>query len=123
MRICATILLGAAIGLCSGCGKSDEDPSGYWYNPDRTLAQAIHEVRQCVEASRLQAGLSQGSPRLPRSSDKAGADTAEYKAFSDCMHDKGYRRLREESLGEDVRTARVPAIGGPEPIAGKEPSR
>jgi len=122
MRICAMILLGIAIGLCSGCGKGDQDPSGYWYNPDRTLVQAIHDVRGCVEASRLQAGVSEASPRLPRSSDKAGADAAAYKAFSDCMHDRGYRRVREDSLGADVQTVRVPAIGGPEPVAGKEPS-
>jgi len=121
MRMFAMVLLGVAIG-CSGCGKGDEDPAGYWYNPDRSLAQAIHDVRQCVEASRLQTGLGEGSARLPRSSDKAGADTAAYRAFSDCMHDKGYRRVREESLGPKVETLRVPAIGGPEPVAGKEPS-
>ena len=121
MRIYAMILLGVAIGLCSGC-SSDQYPSGYWYNPDRTLAQAVHDVRGCVEASRLQAGLSEGGPRLPRSSNKAGADAAAYKAFSDCMHDRGYRRVRGDSLGAGVQTMRIPAIGGEEPVAGKESS-
>jgi hypothetical protein len=121
MRMCAMILLGLAIGLCSGCG-GDQDRSGYWYNPDRTLVQAIHDVRGCVEASRLRASLSEGGPQLPLNSAKDGADAAAYKAFSDCMHNRGYRRVREDSLGADVQTARVPAIGGVEPVAGKESS-
>jgi len=121
MRICTMVLLGVAIG-CSGCGKGDEDPAGYWYKPERSLAQAIHDVRQCVEGARLQQGLkdSGSRPALGSSSSKAEANTKAYETFSDCMHSRGYRRVREESLPPEAQTMRVPAFSEPEPVAGKE---
>jgi hypothetical protein len=109
MRMCAIVLLGVA-ACCGGCGPKDDDPSGYWYNPDQSLTTAVHDCRQCLREARLQAGIG-----------TVGA--AGQEIFDDCMHARGYRRVSEDALGPDTETIQVPALGGTEPVAGRQSGR
>jgi hypothetical protein len=109
MRMCAIVLLGVVI-WCGGCGPDNEDPSGYWYNPDRPLTTAVHDCRQCLHDARFQGAIGTVGP-------------AEQKIFEDCMRAKGYRRVGEDGLGPDTETIQLPALGGTEPVAGRQSGR
>ncbi len=97
--------------LGGGCSRKT-----YWYHPDRTLAQAETDCRECYYQAQVEAAEAAGDQRLDRAELQAEATLEQWSyAYQDsrfrrCMKRRGYQLTSERELKPPVRK-RVARMG------------
>ncbi|MBN1360533.1 MAG: hypothetical protein JW993_08075 [Sedimentisphaerales bacterium] len=90
--------------LCGGCSRKT-----YWYHPDRTLAQAQQDCRECYQQAQAEAAEASWDQRLDdaeiqeESTDKQWSYAYEDSRFRRCMKRRGYSLVPERELKAPVR--------------------
>jgi hypothetical protein len=134
MKILAALLLAALLPMV-GCSH----PAFYWYDPERTLAEAKADYAACQQQATEKAGDVIGDQHYdrlpppegpsalkstpqdpgrsatdPRDTQEAWRRRYEQSVIADCMREKGYLRLRADRVPSGVRTLELPtgAVAG-----------
>jgi hypothetical protein len=114
------VALGLIGMLAVGCSRKT-----YWYHPDRTLAQAEQDCRECYQQAQTEAAETGRTQRLDNAEVQGeSADEQWSYAYQDVqfrrgMKRRGYHLVQERQLDASVEK-RVLRMGGIQsfPIAG-----
>jgi hypothetical protein len=115
------VVLGLACVSCWGCRQTI-----YWYHPDKTLAEAERDCRECLRQAQVEAAEATWEQGLGHaqmqsdSGDQQWSHAYQDAQFRRCMRRNGYQLVPEREL-EAPTQKRVLRIGSVQayPIAGE----
>ena len=106
------VALGLICALAAGCSRKT-----YWYHPDRTLAQAERDCRECYQQAQTEAAEAGRTQRLDKAEVEGELTDEQWSyAYLDSrfrrgMKRRGYHLVRQRQLDSSVRK-RVLRMGG-----------